>query len=219
MRRMSRFCKFAIAGPTGAAVPFQFIANDGNLVVNPILLTELDEQGIAERYDIVVDFSRFRVGDRLHLVNMLEADERQQARRRRDAGAGLAGRRHRSGARRHPAVPGRGVRCRASMCPGYTLTTANSCGSNDKSVVPPDLTDQIPIVTPVGRAWSSLAAAGNGDSRDPATGPVHARLLRGGVQLPLDHQRQRPDLALHERQPRLDGLSQGGRDRALDLHQ
>src|SRR5262249_10193766 len=54
---MSRFWKFAIAGPTGSPVPFQFICNDGNLVVNPITLTELDEQGIAERYDIVVDFS------------------------------------------------------------------------------------------------------------------------------------------------------------------
>ena len=72
-----------IAGPNGTAVPFQFIANDGNLVVNPIPLTELDEQGIAERYDIVVDFSRFRIGDRLHLVNVLEADRRPQARRTR----------------------------------------------------------------------------------------------------------------------------------------
>ena len=34
-------------------------------------LTALDEQGIAERYDIVVDFSRFRVGDRLKVVNLL----------------------------------------------------------------------------------------------------------------------------------------------------
>ncbi|MFZ0852436.1 MAG: hypothetical protein WAO08_24925 [Hyphomicrobiaceae bacterium] len=61
---MSRFWKYAIAGPTGSAVPFQFIANDGNLVVDPIPLTELDEQGIAERYDIVVDFSSFRPGDK-----------------------------------------------------------------------------------------------------------------------------------------------------------
>jgi hypothetical protein len=32
---------------TSSAVPFKFIANDGNLVVNPIQLTQLDEQGIA----------------------------------------------------------------------------------------------------------------------------------------------------------------------------
>src|SRR5262249_59779978 len=69
---MSRFWKFAIASPSGTAVPFQFICNDGNLVVHPLTLTELDEQGIAERYDIVVDFSKFRVGDRLHLVDRLK---------------------------------------------------------------------------------------------------------------------------------------------------
>jgi FtsP/CotA-like multicopper oxidase with cupredoxin domain len=69
---MSRFWKFAIAGPTGSAVPFQFIANDGNLVVNPIDLLELDEQGSAERYDIVVDFSMFGVGDTVHFVNLAD---------------------------------------------------------------------------------------------------------------------------------------------------
>ena len=40
-------------------------------MVNPITLTALDEQGIAERYDIVVDFSQFRVGEKLKLVNLL----------------------------------------------------------------------------------------------------------------------------------------------------
>src|SRR5262249_15334541 len=69
---MSRFWQLAIADPNGNAVPFQFIANDGNLVVNPITLTTLDQQGTAERYDIVVDFSNFKVGDRLTLVNRLE---------------------------------------------------------------------------------------------------------------------------------------------------
>jgi FtsP/CotA-like multicopper oxidase with cupredoxin domain len=67
---MSRFYRLAISF-NGQAVPFKFIANDGNLVVNPIELTSLDEQGIAERYDIVVDFSQFSVDDRLYLVNRL----------------------------------------------------------------------------------------------------------------------------------------------------
>src|SRR5215472_1563964 len=69
---MSRFWKLALAGPTGAAVPFQFICNDGNFVVNPITLTTLDHQGTAERYDIVVDFSQFKIGDRVRLVNQLQ---------------------------------------------------------------------------------------------------------------------------------------------------
>ena len=68
---MSRFVKLAISW-NGASVPFKFIANDGNLVVNPIDLTSLDEQGIAERYDIVVDFSKFRVGVRLYLVEPVD---------------------------------------------------------------------------------------------------------------------------------------------------
>jgi hypothetical protein len=65
---MSRFIQLALADPSGSAVPFQFIANDGNLVVNPLTLTTLDQQGITERYDIVVDFSRFPIGSRIKLV-------------------------------------------------------------------------------------------------------------------------------------------------------
>ena len=82
MRRFSRCCRGSTASASstpacrassslrsadasGKAVPFQFIANDGNLVVNPIPLTALDEQGMAERYDIVVDFSTFASATRL----------------------------------------------------------------------------------------------------------------------------------------------------------
>src|SRR4029079_7885670 len=67
---MSRFLKLALSW-NGVAQPFQFIANDGNFVVNPITLTELDEQGSGERYDIVIDFSQFGVNQRLYLVNKL----------------------------------------------------------------------------------------------------------------------------------------------------
>ncbi len=215
---MSRFFQFAIAGPTGAAVPFWFIANDGNLVVNPITLASLDQQGIAERYDIIVDFSRFRIGDKLHLVNVLK----QTSGNKPDAAVTLA-----QALQGDVADPVLGAMLQFRVVgsvqsvdvPGVTLTTANSCGSNDKSVVPLKLTDQIPVVAPVRTRVVRFGRVQNGDSRDPATGPVHARLLRGGVQLPLDHQRQRPDFALDERQPRVDGLSQGRRDRALDLHQ
>src|SRR5215510_10936118 len=73
---MSRFWQLGLADLSGNTVPFQFIANDGNLVVNPIPNTALaggtlDQQGTAERYDIVVDFSRFRIGDKIRLVNRL----------------------------------------------------------------------------------------------------------------------------------------------------
>ena len=107
---MSRFFKFAIAGPTGAAVPFQFIANDGNLVVNPIPLTEPRRAGhcraLRHRRRLLQVPRRRQAAPRQHL----EADERQQARRRGDAGASPAGRCRRPGARRHAAVPGRRLR-------------------------------------------------------------------------------------------------------------
>jgi FtsP/CotA-like multicopper oxidase with cupredoxin domain len=167
---MSRFWKLALADSSGRAVPFQFIANDGNLVVNPIVLTTLDHQGVAERYDIIVDFSRFRVGDRIRLVNQL---------RMRDDGRGpqddlslaqaLAGRSD------DPTIGAimefRVVAAVDSVdVPGQPLTIANSCGSNDKSQVPPVLTEQIPIVTPVRTRVVEFGRAGNGDSRNPATG-------------------------------------------------
>ncbi|MBI2883557.1 MAG: copper oxidase, partial [Candidatus Methylomirabilis oxyfera] len=69
---VSRFFTTALADASGNAQPMIFIANDGNLLPHPVVLTETDEQGIAERYDIVIDFSRYKVGDRLWLVNLCE---------------------------------------------------------------------------------------------------------------------------------------------------
>jgi FtsP/CotA-like multicopper oxidase with cupredoxin domain len=162
---MSRFWKFAIAGPTGSAVPFQFIANDGNLVVNPIPLTELDEQGIAERYDIVVDFSRFRVGDRLHLVDRLK----QTSGNKPDGAVSLA--QALQGDKNDPVLGAilqfRVVSQLQSVdAPGTILRSTDP----DPSVVPAELTQQIPIVTPVRTRLVEFGRSGEGDSRDPVTG-------------------------------------------------
>ena len=48
------------------------IANDGNLLPQPVPQTRLDQLGIAERYDIVIDFFRYNIGDKVWLVNVLE---------------------------------------------------------------------------------------------------------------------------------------------------
>src|SRR5947209_5023142 len=69
---VSRFFKVAIANSSGNAVPMIQIANDGNLFPHPVTLTALDEQGIAERYDIVVDFSAFTTGSKVWMVNLCE---------------------------------------------------------------------------------------------------------------------------------------------------
>jgi len=69
---VARFFKVALANASGTPQLITQIANDGNLLPHPVLLTELDEQGIAERYDIVIDFSQYSIGDKLHLVNLAE---------------------------------------------------------------------------------------------------------------------------------------------------
>jgi FtsP/CotA-like multicopper oxidase with cupredoxin domain len=65
---VSRFFKLALSD--GSAM-IQ-IANDGNLLPNPVVLTELDEIGIAERYDVVIDFSRYAVGAKVYWVNLTQ---------------------------------------------------------------------------------------------------------------------------------------------------
>ena len=65
---VSRFFKIALSDGS----PMIQIANDGNLLPNPVVLTKLDEQGIAERYDIVIDFSRYSVGQKVWMVNLAE---------------------------------------------------------------------------------------------------------------------------------------------------
>src|SRR3954447_21304834 len=68
---VARFFKIALANASGAAQPIIQIGNDGNLLPHPVTLLELDEMGIAERYDIVIDFSSHN-GETLHLVNLAD---------------------------------------------------------------------------------------------------------------------------------------------------
>ena len=158
---MSRFVQLALANPAGSAVPFQFIANDGNLVVNPITLTTLDHQGTGERYDIVVDFSRFSIGSRLKLVNRL---------RMRDDGRGPKETLSLAEALRGdpddpvvgPVMEFRVVGQVPSVdVPGVT----NFANAPDQSQVPAVLTEQIPVITPVRTRLVQFGRSGEGDSR------------------------------------------------------
>ena len=65
---VSRFFKLALSD----SKPFAQIGNDGNLLPRPVMLTALDQQGIAERYDIVIDFTQWTTGSIVHLVNLAE---------------------------------------------------------------------------------------------------------------------------------------------------
>ncbi len=65
---VSRFLVFALSDSSDMV----YIANDGNLLPAPVTVTQLDQLGVAERYDIVIDFSRYRSGTTLYLVNLQE---------------------------------------------------------------------------------------------------------------------------------------------------
>ncbi|HWN49500.1 MAG TPA: multicopper oxidase domain-containing protein [Xanthobacteraceae bacterium] len=159
---MSRFIQLQIADAAGNAVPFLQIANDGNFFVSPISLTSLDEQGTAERYDIIVDFSRFRVGDVAFLVNTLQ----QTDGRKPDGQVPLA--QALAGVQADPAV-GAIVQFRIVSQiqsvddPTVTLRATDP----DPSQVPAVLTEQIPIVTPVRTRVVQWGRSGNGDSVQP----------------------------------------------------
>jgi len=68
---VSRFFKLALSDGS----PMIQISNDGNLLPHPVVLTELDEQAIAERYDVVIDFSRYKPGDKVWMVNLCEHED------------------------------------------------------------------------------------------------------------------------------------------------
>ena len=51
--------------------PFTMIANDGNLLPHPVQIQSF-KQGVAERFDVVIDFSRYATGQAVYLVNRAE---------------------------------------------------------------------------------------------------------------------------------------------------
>jgi FtsP/CotA-like multicopper oxidase with cupredoxin domain len=84
-----------LPGPAGSGlsydrVPFHLVANDGNILEHAVPFDgsmDLDgngnkqehkgvlpTQGIAERYDIVVDFSKFKPGTKVYFVNTMHHD-------------------------------------------------------------------------------------------------------------------------------------------------
>jgi FtsP/CotA-like multicopper oxidase with cupredoxin domain len=68
---VARFYKLSLSD----ASPMIQIGNDGNLLPEPVVLTKTDHVGVAERYDIVIDFSRYTAGSRVSLVNLAEHND------------------------------------------------------------------------------------------------------------------------------------------------
>ncbi len=71
----TRFYEFYLVTPTNVVQRFTYIANDGNLLPAPLLNQIRVRLGVAERADIVVDFSPYPVGTELFVVNRLRQDE------------------------------------------------------------------------------------------------------------------------------------------------
>jgi FtsP/CotA-like multicopper oxidase with cupredoxin domain len=76
---VSRYFKVALVDQGGKPVPFYMVANDGNIMEHTVYFEngELPTQGIAERYDIIVDFSKFKEGDKIYMVNLLQHKDGQ----------------------------------------------------------------------------------------------------------------------------------------------
>ena len=70
---ISRFLALALSDSSAMIQ----IANDGNLLPSPVTLTRTDQMGTAERYDIVIDFSRYSIGQTVDLVNIQEQTQGQ----------------------------------------------------------------------------------------------------------------------------------------------
>lgn len=68
----SRFYEFYLVNGANVVQRFTYIANDGNLLHTPLLNQSRVRLGVAERADIVVDFSRYPLGTQLYLVNRLQ---------------------------------------------------------------------------------------------------------------------------------------------------
>ncbi|HXI30659.1 MAG TPA: multicopper oxidase domain-containing protein, partial [Vicinamibacterales bacterium] len=85
---VSRFFKTALSDGSEIIQ----IGNDGNLLPHPVPLAALDEQGIGERFDVVIDFSRYRVGDKVWLVNLCEHDDGKGPKQNLSIAEALSGR-------------------------------------------------------------------------------------------------------------------------------
>lgn len=67
----SRFYEFSLQKANGVTQTFTYIANDGNLLPAPLRNQTSVRIAVAERADIVIDFSQYPIGTELYLVNRL----------------------------------------------------------------------------------------------------------------------------------------------------
>jgi FtsP/CotA-like multicopper oxidase with cupredoxin domain len=71
----TRWYEFYLVNAGNVVQTFTYIANDGNLLPAPLLNQTKVRLGVAERGDIVVDFSRYPIGTELYVVNRFRQDD------------------------------------------------------------------------------------------------------------------------------------------------
>ncbi len=142
----ARFLNLVLANAQGAAVPIQVIATDGNLLPRPVTVTGLGDQATGERFDIIVDFSKFAIGQKLRVVNLNWHNDGREPKMAVKLSEALAGLPLDPDPMVGPILEFRVVGQVASVdVPGVIHRSTTP----DTSIVPLALTEQIPIVTPV----------------------------------------------------------------------
>jgi FtsP/CotA-like multicopper oxidase with cupredoxin domain len=177
---MSRWLKLAVADSldpsTAKTVPITAIANDGNLFPRFVRnLNDMDIQSTAERYDFVIDFSKFKVGQKLYLVNMLKHSTGEKFDKPLSVREALSAKAQYDDPALGAIMEFRIASEVASVDePGAMNTIANSCGANDMSLVNDPGPDwEIPTVEPVRTRVLELVrgADGGGMPWDHPDGP------------------------------------------------
>ncbi|VAW51068.1 Glycoprotein gp2 [hydrothermal vent metagenome] len=71
---VSRYMKVAFVDQNNNPVPVYMVANDGNIMEHTVLFANgvLPNQSIAERYDVIIDFSNYAPGTKIYMVNIME---------------------------------------------------------------------------------------------------------------------------------------------------
>ncbi|WP_341214342.1 multicopper oxidase domain-containing protein [uncultured Limimaricola sp.] len=161
---MSRFVQLQLRDRRDRIVPMTVIATDGNLITRPVTVSILDQQSIGERLDVVIDFTNFRIGDRLKLYNMLSHQD----------GRGADNLEHFRDIQRGKVVdPGVGAllefRIVGEVDSVDVPGVRHRATQPDPSRVPLRLTDPIPVVEPV-RVRLIEFRKGGDDPRDSKTG-------------------------------------------------
>lgn len=160
---VSRMFKLHPVDASGNSVPATLIAIDGNLLPVPVPLTAgLDVQAMGERFDIIVDFSSYRVGDKIRVVNRAKHKTGKRIEEILTVATAMRG---------DEEDPGVGAflefrvvgEVESVDVPGMF----HRAGDPDLSRIPLTLTEQIPIVTPVRKRVVEFGRTDKPDSRGP----------------------------------------------------